>query len=196
MGSDPPWTPSLIRILAMWNKQRTLLAVFLGALGGLALDQIHVQFGVLFYANPWWLEQAWWVAPLFAAASLLFISLASPMVTTFPGTQEHRVFGSAAALVGAYWVSAVWQAHPIGLAIAYPVVLLLHSTHRPTLMFAGAMALIGTACEVVITGTGAFTYRHPDFLGVPYWLPGLYLQGAPLALAVATWVREPPQEQA
>jgi hypothetical protein len=46
------------------------------------------------------------------------------------------------------------------------------------------LAVAGTATEAVISSTGAFAYAHPDLLLAPIWLPGLYLHGAPLALAL------------
>ena len=50
-------------------KPRLLVTLFvLGGIGGILGDQIHVQFGVLSYAHPELLGQAWWVGPLFGSA--------------------------------------------------------------------------------------------------------------------------------
>ena len=41
-----------------------------------------------------------------------------------------------------------------------------------------------------LSGIGAFSYARPDLGNVPAWLPGLYLQGAPLAIdLVASFVK-------
>ena len=48
----------------------------------------------------------------------------------------------------------------------------------------------GTAYEHFLSGTGAFSYARPDLGNLPAWLPGLYLQGAPLAIdLVASFVK-------
>jgi hypothetical protein len=47
------------------------------------------------------------------------------------------------------------------------------------------LALVGSAFEGRWSATGSFTYAAPDIAGVPLWLPGLYLHGAPLAVDVA-----------
>lgn len=173
----------------MWTPTRLVGAALLGGLGGALLDQIHVAYGVLFYPQPWLWDQAWWVAPLFAIATLVILSGAGVFTQQAPGTREHDLFGSGAWFVAAYWASGQWHAHPIGLSIAYAVFFALRTTHRPTLMFAGLLAAGGVGFESVLSSTGAFYYRHPDFAGVPMWLAGLYLHGAPFALAVASRLR-------
>lgn len=47
------------------------------------------------------------------------------------------------------------------------------------------LAAVGTGVEAAISSPGASAYSHPDVLAVPIWLPGLYLHGAPVALALA-----------
>lgn len=45
---------------------------------------------------------------------------------------------------------------------------------------AAATAIAGPAVEVTLTSIGAFGYAAPDVLGVPVWLPALYLVSAPV----------------
>lgn len=177
----------------MWNPTRVLTAFVVGGIVGALLDQIHVRYGVLHYPHPVLFDQAWWVVPLFGAATLAILSGARMFITRFPATREHRVAGSLAWFVAAYWASGVWQAHPNALAVAYVIGLLLHTTHLPTLGFAVLLAACGCAFEAWLSSTGAFTYSFPDVAGLPIWLPGLYLQGAPAALAVTTWLHERPR---
>ena len=174
----------------MWTPTRFVSALVLGGVCGLLLDHIHVHFGVLFYPNPWLWGQAWWVAPLFAAATIAILSGASLFTDGAPGTREHQVAGSAAWFVAAYWASGQWHGHPIGLALGYAGFFALRTTHRPTLIFAGLLAAGGVGFEALLSSTGAFHYRHPDLWGTPMWLAGLYLHGAPLALAVAARLRK------
>jgi len=35
-------------------------------------------------------------------------------------------------------------------------------------------AITGILVEMVLVAAGAFSYLHPDFIGVPYWLPCIY----------------------
>ena len=42
------------------------------------------------------------------------------------------------------------------------------------LLFSLATAITGTLVEMVLVAAGAFYYLHPDFMGVPYWLPCIY----------------------
>jgi hypothetical protein len=35
-------------------------------------------------------------------------------------------------------------------------------------------AITGTLVEMLLVAAGAFSYLHPDFIGVPYWLPCIY----------------------
>ncbi len=36
-------------------------------------------------------------------------------------------------------------------------------------------AITGTLVEMVLVAAGAFSYVHPGMLGVPYWLPCIYM---------------------
>lgn len=173
----------------MWTPSRLAVAAVLGGVGGVVLDHIHVSFGVLYYPKPWVWDQAWWVGPLFAAATIVVLTVAGVFARQAPGTREHTVPSSAAWFVAAYWASGQWHGHPVGLAIAYLVFFALRTTHRPTLMFAGLLAVCGVGFEIMLSSTGAFYYRHPDFAGVPMWLGGLYLHAAPFALAIAAQLR-------
>ena len=42
------------------------------------------------------------------------------------------------------------------------------------LIYSIVVAITGTLIEMILISAGAFAYLHPDFLGVPYWLPCLY----------------------
>jgi hypothetical protein len=181
--------PGTCDAAVMWTPTRVATALITGGAGGLLLDQIHVRYGVLHYPKPWLWGQAWWVAPLFAVATIVILSAARLFTDGAPGTREHQVAGSAGWFVAAYWASGQWHAHPIGLSVAYAVFFALRTTHRPTLIFAGLLAAGGVTFEAALSSTGAFAYRHPDFFGVPMWLAGLYLHGAPLALAISARLR-------
>ena len=173
----------------MWNAKRVAVSFVLGGLVGLLLDRLHVHYGVLWYPRPFVWEQAWWVLPLFGATTLVVLNGARLFMRAAFG--EHDVAGSALWFFAAYWASGVWQGHPIGLSVAYVVFLAMRTTHGITLLFALGLALGGVLVEASLVSIDAFRYRHPDLLGLPYWLPGLYAHGAPFALAVALELRRP-----
>ena len=176
----------------MWTPQRALVAFVVGGIAGTLLDQIHVHYHVLYYPKPWLWGQAWWVMPLMGLATLAIVSGSDWWMSRRPDAgRDEGVLEAAGMFVAAYWASGQWHQHPIGLAIAYALVMPLRSTRPSTLAFAGLLALGGTLFEIGLTGTGAFVYRFPDVLGVPMWLPGLYMHAAALGLAIARAIRPP-----
>jgi hypothetical protein len=174
----------------MWTTNRVIAAFVIGGVGGALLDQIHVRYGVLWYPKPWMFGQAWWVVPLFGAATLAILTAAAAWIARRDDAgRDEGVIEAAGMFVAAYWASGQWHAHPIGLALAYALVLPLRSTRASTIGFAGALAIAGTVFEMALSSTGAFKYRHPDVFGVPLWLPGLYAHAAGFGLALARSLR-------
>ena len=53
------------------------------------------------------------------------------------------------------------------------------------LAVAAAFALGGPLFEAALSATGGFFYRRPDLLGVPIWLPALYLHVSLLTRQIA-----------
>ena len=66
-----------------------------------------------------------------------------------------------ARVLGGFWVARVLRERPSWM-VPYSL----------------AVAAGGTLFEAGLSSTGAFRYHHPDFLGVPIWLPGIYLHCA------------------
>lgn len=174
----------------MWTTQRALVAFMVGGIVGLLLDQIHVHYQVLYYPKPWLWGQAWWVMPLFGATTLVVATGADWWISRKPDAgRDEGLLEAAGMFLAAYWASGQWHQHPIGLSIAYAIVLPLRTTRPSTLAFAGLLALGGVLFEIGLSSTGAFVYRFPDMFGVPLWLPGLYMHGAALGLAIARALR-------
>lgn len=182
--------PAGSRVLAWFG-----LAVALGLLGA-ALDQFHVQSGLLAYPETAWWDQAWWVPLNFAVllTSLVAITIAmlrAGLVDASP-PGNGRLLTDLAWFVGAYGMSAaVAPDHPDLLAAAYvltwlPRVLARPAGERPFLLVYGVgLALAGCAVEAIEIGLGWFSYAEPQVAGVPLWLAGIYLHGSPLALDVS-----------
>jgi hypothetical protein len=162
-------------------------AFVLGSVGGVLCDQIHVQGDVLRYRTPRLGGQAWWVGPQFGVAMLAV--LRSARVAGRGATSPVRHGSGSAWFLGAYLASAVFRRSPRLLASAFVAAWVARMARHPDrarlVPYGLLLALAGTAYESRWSATGAFTYTAPDVAGVPIWLPGLYLHGAPLAVDVA-----------
>ena len=173
--------------LHMW-----LRLFVVGAIGGAAYDQIHVQAGVLAYPRADVLGQSWWVAPNFGLAAVMiavtgaWVARWAQRLRVQPVT-DSELFSGFAWFTLAYLASALLPFAPpvtFGLFLATWLARVLPRPDRlPQLVEGVGLALCGTSFEAALSATGAFHYLHPDLGLVPAWLPGLYLHGAPLALA-------------
>ena len=173
-----------------------ILALFAAGGIGLALcDQIHVQAGVLDYDTGGFFGQAWWVPLQFGLAAVAIVAGAAPFARgrAKPGTVAFLT--GTLWFVAAYAASGLFDAHPYALAAAFVVTWALRVAfaRQPSSLvaFSLLLAAAGTGAEAILSAAGTFAYTNPDLLGVPIWLPGLYLHGAPLALALAAALSEP-----
>lgn len=168
------------------------LAAGVGLLGA-ANDQIHVQSGLLSYPDPWLFGQAAWVPLNFAVllTSLLAVTaLLAHGRALGPAPAAVRIVADLAWFVGAYALSGVVAPdHPGLLALAFVALWVPRVAIRPERGFLAlygiGLALAGCAVEAAEIGLGWFGYAEADVAGVPFWLAGIYLHGAPLALDVA-----------
>jgi hypothetical protein len=164
-----------------------VLLFLAGGIGGALCDQIHVQAGVLGYPHPFVADQAWWVAPQFGVAMLVILAATRPFALRSRG--RSRTVLDAALFVGAYGATGLFNRWPVALAAALLATWLVRVTideHPAVLVaFAAVLAAGGTLYEGALAGTGAFHYTRPDLYHVPFWLPGIYLNGAALGLDVA-----------
>jgi hypothetical protein len=161
-----------------------------GWAGGVLVDQIHVRGGVLSYRTPRLAGQAWWVGPQFGVAAFPIFSSARVAGRNTPSPSPRRLVSGTACFLGAYLASAVFRHRPRLLAAVLLVTWLVRMRGRgedrvAVGLYSLLLAAVGTAFEGRWSATGSFTYAAPDLAGVPLWLPGLYLHGAPLAVDVA-----------
>jgi hypothetical protein len=170
-----------------------LFQFLIGGVLGAALDQIHVRFGVLYYPHPVFLDQDWWVVPLFGAATIAFLITATPFARALEGRTSRpsglRIALQALTFVAAYFATGILKDHSAALAMFFLLSFALRMAWIPAgatiALFSILSAILGTGFEILLSSTGAFYYSAPDFLGVAFWLPGLYAHGAPLALSIA-----------
>ncbi len=166
----------------MQSKARTILLLFLlGATLGSALDAFHTSSGVERYPIPAFFGLAWWVPLLFGSAAVA-IGYSHPLVDPLLHNRRppRRIWISLAALgwlVLAYLVTASFLdslAKAGLLAVLYFNFWLLSGGGWQNLVLSLVTAITGTLIEMILVAAGAFSYLHPDLIGVPYWLPCMY----------------------
>lgn len=174
---------------------RIVIYIFLfigGAIVGSLCDQIHLQANVLYYAHPLLFGQAWWVALQYGLATTcaflgarFFLNLSK-----FSYTQKNLI-STFVWFLGAYFASAFLQNYSIFLALLFFGIwglrILLMRDVRGAI-YSCLFAVIGTSYEILLVHIGLFTYTHPNMLGVPFWLPGLYLNAGLLAIVLTRFI--------
>ena len=146
-------------------------------------DYFHAASGVLSYPNPVLGLQAWWVPPLFALATVACVLSAA----LFGGPRGWRA--EKAPSLGRVAVDVV------AFFVAYASTSAFHDLPNTLLLVLGAwwiaravsglrpwliahcllLAVSGALCEAALSAAGLFSYGAPDLVGVPRWLPALYL---------------------
>jgi hypothetical protein len=162
--------------------QATLFLV--GAVVGTALDRIHVAAGVLWYARPMLAGQAIWVPLVFGLGGLAMVNGQRLFSRGGPPAAASSLVAPSIALLAAYVATAVASDSPGLLAAGLTLAWIVRVARRPPLdgvAAALALAVAGPLVEAALSATGGFFYRRADLLGVPLWLPALYLHVSPLA---------------
>src|SRR5437588_2870568 len=166
----------------MNSRGLVILWLFLlGATLGTALDSLHVHSGVERYPMPVLFGLAWWVPLLFGAAAVA-IGYSHPMVDSLLHNERpsHRLsssFGELTWLLLAYLISASALESIVKAGLLFLIYLnfwLLMGGGWQNLLLSLVTAITGTLIEMILVASGAFSYLHPDILGVPYWLPFIY----------------------
>jgi hypothetical protein len=169
--------------LAGKRAARWCVAGVIGGAAGLIGDHLHVTEGVLFYPHPVIWQQAWWVFPLFFGATIAIfagVNLVHPKPLD-PDPPMRSALGDFLGFMVAYAFTAFGQSMPnlvLFVLLGTWVARAIRGLAGRHILFCVICALCGTGFEIMWSGIGMFTYRHPDFLGVARWLPALYLHAA------------------
>ena len=131
--------------------------------------------------------------PLVFGAGTLAILVAATRYARRAGTRaatpKSLVLGTL-WFVGIYFASGLGFRWPAALAGVFLVTWIGRIWLRPDrvsfALFSVLLAIAGSAFEAALSAAGGFAYALPGPLVVPLWLPGLYLHGAPLAVAIAS----------
>jgi hypothetical protein len=170
---------------------RWVISAIAGSTLCTALDHLHATYGVLYYPVPVVWAQAWWVPLLFFSATLATLNGAGAAKRLFDGESldatSRQIAGSGIAFTSAYAFTSFGHAQPnvvLVVLVAWWVARVV--AHAPLWLIAFSLinAVLGTCFEAALSSTGAFYYQHPDFMGVPRWLPGIYLHAALFAAPV------------
>ena len=156
----------------------------LGATLGAALDGIHTHFGATSYPNPIVWRMAWWVPLLFGGAFM--IGLLRPLVDHWRRSRSaspsaSRVSAAFAAFVVAYFITVVplpWPAIAGVLLAIFATSWWLFDRTATGFVIALVAAFGGPTVESVLVSRGLFVHHQVLALGVPGWLPFLYLVAA------------------
>lgn len=177
--------------LLVRRKLARLTGLFaLGSCAGTGLDHLHVAGGVLSYPRPLLLGHAAWVPLAFGLAGAGFAAIAAALRTPArPRPSRRALLRDAALFVAAYALTAFcrWPASFIALALTTAWVARGAVVRDPPWRFAHAftVAALGVGAEALLAAAGAFAHHQRDFLGLPWWLPALYLWSSPLVAHVA-----------
>jgi Protein of unknown function (DUF2878) len=170
----------------MPSAARLAACFAIGAVAGTLLDGLHLLGDVLSYEHEAFGDWAWFVPFEFGLAGVA-AGIAIPVLerTVGPGELPHftnivrvgevvlftALYGATALFDGD---GAVWLL--VGLTLVVVVRLWLWSVPGDW-AYAVVAAVVGPAAEIAISATGAFDYAHPDFAGIPMWLPALWANG-------------------
>lgn len=164
-----------------------------------ACDHLHVLGGVLWYPHVAFWGQAWWVPLLFAGAAVVLIAGARQLAAWLADPAERppaprEVAGDAIAFVCAYAFTAFAASSPNLVAwvlVGFWLARVVHGRPAWQIGLSVATAIGGALFEGALSATGAFYYNEPDFVGVPRWLPALYLHVALLTGPLSLHFRAP-----
>ena len=157
-------------------------------------DHLHATHDVLVYTPVSWWGQAWWVWPEFFVGTLAAVGSAG-LLARGAAASKRRLVADLVFFCGAYAYTsfAPWDRPDVTTAVltgAFVVRVLAED--RPVWMLPHALllALVGPLCEAALSAAGTFHYVHPDLLGVPRWLPGIYLAAGLASAELALQLRQ------
>ena len=173
---------------------RWLALGLFGAVLCVVCDHLHATHGVLTYTSVSWWEQPWWVWPEFFVATLLAVRGAQ-VLGRDPRGPLRRLVADLVFFCGAYaYTSFAPSEQPtvtlLVLTGAFVVRVLGEGRSRSVVLHSLLLAAVGPLCEAALARAGLFHYLHPDVLGVPRWLPGIYLAAGLATASIGQQLRQ------
>ncbi|MDN7427231.1 DUF2878 domain-containing protein [Burkholderia sp. AU45388] len=179
---------------------RAVICVLLAGLGLFSFGDYfyHVRHGLVTYnVGPFVDGQSVLVWPVFIAGVALILAVTSLFTRHATPASFSKLVLPFAMVHAAYFSSGVWGvSRPTELTWAlvalWVVRIALTSEYRAqTIVVSLLLAVCGPFAEGLVSRWGFFDYAPAlkQVFGVPYWLAGVYLNGGPLAVMAARWVR-------
>lgn len=168
------------------------LVALAGAVVGTAWDRLHVAAGTLFYpaarfGQPWWVPVEFGLAFVGIVAGVVRLGDPAPTKgTPARAVRELAWFTAMYALSALLWTSPAACALVLALLLALRVDALQAAGERNALP-AFALVVAGPVVEGALVAAGLFAYDDRGLLimGIPVWLPVLYMHAVPLAVRTA-----------
>lgn len=171
----------------------TWVLMVIGTTLGTALDGLHSHFGAVSYTRPLVARTAWWVPLLYCGAYALgaarpWLAPHEPPLPPWKAALGMGLFITAYALTVAPWPLEV---RAILLALLFALGWGVCDRTGVGLLIAGLAAVGGPAVEITLMHAGLFAHHEVNFLGIPVWLPLLYLTAAVGLSNLARWLAAP-----
>ena len=178
--------------------QRLAMLFVFGATAITFFDGFHTYSGTTEYAHLWILRMAWWTPLLFGSTVAFGGWIYAEGYRRLGGPERLATWGelaSAFVLFGLLYFASGYlpvsnAAKLLVLVAGAAVVWRVVDRSRQGIMLAVFNAMAGCATEMVLTHFGAFRHLQADLLGIPIWLPGLYLAAGPALGQLARKVYE------
>jgi hypothetical protein len=162
------------------------LIALAGAVVCTVCDHLHATNDVLSYPHVFVWNQSWWVPLLFAGAAVVITANAGVIRKLFGARQleaptARDIVSDGISFVTAYAFTAYAQILPnviAGVLFMWWLARVLKGAPAWLVVYSVLVGIGGTLFEAGWSALGFFHYNHPDMIGVPRWLPGIYLQVA------------------
>jgi len=160
-----------------------------GAVLGTAWDLLHVRTHSTVYSiglgrMPWWVPLEF--AAVYVAGVIGIARLGAPVKSAH---STSRVAAETAWVTLVYSITAF--AHRYELIVAAVALVALFARRRtfsailrPNMVPAVALVVLGSATEAILIASGVFRYTHASLGNIPLWLPLLYANAIPFAVAL------------
>lgn len=170
-------------------KRPLVIMAAMGATLGVLLDGLHSHFGATSYTNPVFAKAAWWAPLLFAGAYTS--GVVRPLLSLRPHLPAWKPQLAMALFVLAYalTVAPLDVSSRVALLIAtFATGFCICDPSRACLIVSLVGAFTGPFVESMLIRAGTFVHHEAHVMGVPIWLPVLYMNAGVGLGTFALWL--------